>query len=68
MRLSLKACRVNVNATAKEEAEYVGVCTDTILSWEKGKTAPRKAHVMMLLDFFASKGFHVTVNDIRIKP
>lgn len=68
MKLSLKACRVNVNATVKEEAEYIGVCEDTVLNWEKGKTSPRRENVIKLLDFFASKGFYITVNDIRFLP
>lgn len=68
MKLSIKACRVNVNATAKEEAEYIGVCEDTVLNWEKGKSSPRRENVYKMLDFFASKGFPVSLDDIRFLP
>ena len=68
MKLSLKACRVNVNATAKEAATYIGVCKDTVLNWEKGKSSPRKENITKILDFFASKGFPIDLDDIRFMP
>ena len=34
MQLTLKACRTNVKATAREEAEYVGVTEDSVYNWE----------------------------------
>ncbi len=64
MKLTLKACRVNVNATAKEVAEYVGVKEDSVYNWESGKYIPSALNMQKLLEFFESKGFTVTLNNI----
>jgi DNA-binding XRE family transcriptional regulator len=65
MKLSLKACRVNVEATAKEMAAAIGVCEDTIYNWESGKCSPRSKELPKILAFFASRGFDVSVNQIK---
>ncbi len=64
-KLSLKACRVNVEASAKEMAAAVGVTEDTIYNWESGKCAPRAIQMVKVLNFFAEKGFPVSLNDIK---
>ena len=64
MKLTLKACRVNVNATAKEVADYVGVKEDSVYNWECGKYIPSALNMQKLLEFFEGKGFAVTLNDI----
>jgi DNA-binding XRE family transcriptional regulator len=65
VKLSLKACRTNVKATAREEAEYVGVTEDTVYNWESGKYCPNAIHAQKLLQFFEHKGFSVSLNDIN---
>ena len=65
MKLSLKACRTNVEATAKEMAEYVGVTEDTVYTWESGQYAPKANHMIKILAFFAEKGFPVGLNDLK---
>lgn len=65
MKLTLKACRVNVNASAKEMAEFVGVTEDTIYNWESGKYYPRGKQMVKILNFFAAKDFPVSLNDIK---
>ena len=65
MKISLKACRVNVNATAKEMAAVIGVTEDTIYNWESGKGAPRALHMIKILDFFADRGFPISLNNIK---
>ena len=65
MKLSLKACRVNVNASAKEMGYAIGVCEDTIYNWESGKYAPSKAQVDKILKYFADKGFPISINNIK---
>ena len=65
MKLTLKACRTNVNATAKEEADYVGVTEDTIYNWESGKYAPRAKQLNKILAYFASKGLHIDYSEIN---
>lgn len=64
MKLKLKACRVNVDATAKEVADYVGVTEDTVYNWECGKYIPSAFNMQKLLEFFANKGFPVTLDEI----
>lgn len=68
MKLSLKACRVNVNATAKEMGEFVGVSADTIYNWETGKHSPRAAQIPKIIEFFNSKGFPVELNNLNFLP
>lgn len=68
MKLTLKACRTNINASAAEMAKAVGVSEDTIYNWEKGKYAPTGKNMQKILDFFASKNFPVTINDINFLP
>ncbi|MDD6312002.1 MAG: helix-turn-helix transcriptional regulator [Firmicutes bacterium] len=40
MIVSLKAARVNANLTQNDVAKAIGVDKSTIISWEKGRTAP----------------------------
>lgn len=65
MKLTLKACRTNVGATAREVAEYLGVTEDTIYNWECGKYCPKATHMQKLLKFFEERGFAVSLNDIN---
>ena len=68
MKLTLKSCRVNVNATAAEMAKAVGVTEDTVYNWEKGKYAPTARHMQKILEFFASEGFPIEMSNINFLP
>lgn len=68
MKLTLKACRVNVNASAKEMAKYVGVSEDSIYKWEGFKCSPNGKHIAKVLEFFALKGFPVQIDQIKFLP
>lgn len=68
MQITLKSCRINVKATAKEEAKYVGVTEDTIYNWESGKRCPKADQMQKLLRFFAEKGFPVSLDNINFLP
>ena len=68
MKLSLKACRVNVKATAKEMGRALGVSEDTVYNWEAGKYTPRSCQMSKILDFFAERGMTVTIDDINFLP
>lgn len=68
MKLTLKACRANVNATAREEADYVGVTEDTIYNWESGKYCPTAVKMQKILKFYEEKGFVISLNDIIFLP
>lgn len=65
LKWTLKACRVNVQATAKEMADAIGVTEDTVYNWESGKYAPRAKQMSKILDYFASKGLPITLNEIN---
>ena len=65
MKWTLKACRVNIQATAKEMADAIGVTEDTIYNWESGKYAPRAKQMSKILAYFASKGLDITLNEIN---
>lgn len=65
MKLTLKACRVNVRATAKEMADALGVSEDTVYNWEAGKYAPRAQQMSKILNFFAERGMLVKIDDIN---
>jgi len=49
MKLTLKACRVNINASVKEVAKAVGVTEDTVYNWESGKYSPRAKQIIKLI-------------------
>ena len=68
MKLTLKSCRVNVNASAAEMAKAVGVTEDTVYNWESGKYAPTAKNMQKILDFFASKNFPIAYSDINFLP
>lgn len=68
MKLTLKACRMNINASAAEMAKAVGVSEDTIYNWEKGKYAPTAKNMQKILNYFASKNFPVALGDINFLP
>ena len=65
MKLTLKACRTNVDATAKEMADYIGVTEDTVYNWECGKYSPKANHMIKILEFFTERGFPVTLENIK---
>lgn len=68
MRLSLKACRINVNATAEEMGKAIGVSEGTIYNWEAGKYGPKKKQMPKILNFFAEKGMPITLDDLNFLP
>lgn len=68
MKLSLKACRINVGASAADIAGAVGVSVKTVYSWESGRTSPTIAQIPKILDFFQSRNFEIGVNNIRFLP
>lgn len=65
MKISLKACRVNVKASAREMADYIGVTEDTIYNWESGKYSPKAVQMPKIVNFFSSKGFNIKIDDIN---
>ena len=63
--LTLKACRIIANIKADELAAAVGVTVDTLYKWEKGRSFPNAPQMVKIIDFFATKGYIVDVNDIK---
>ena len=68
LKLTLKACRVNVNASAAEMANAIGVTEDTVYNWESGKYSPTSKNMQKILDFFASRNFPIEIGDINFLP
>lgn len=63
--LTLKACRDIAKVEAKEIAEAVGVTVDTIYKWEKSRSFPNAPQLVRIIEFYAEKGYAVTVNEIK---
>ena len=68
MKLTLKACRINVKATAKEMGQALGVSESTIYNWEAGKYAPKRMQLPKILNFFEENGMHITLDDLNFLP
>lgn len=63
MAITLKAARVNANLTQPEAAEKLGVSTDTLRNWEKGKTFPNVQQIKNIEDAYG-----VSYNDLVFLP
>ena len=63
--ITLKSCRITAGIKAEEIAEVAGVTVDTIYKWEKGKSFPNAPQIVKILNFYASKGYVINVNDIN---
>ena len=63
--LTLKACRIIADIKAEALAEAVGITVDTLYKWEKGKSFPDICQMNKIVQYFASKGFSVEVNEIN---
>lgn len=63
-KFTLKAARVNVGLTQKKAAMILGVATETIRNWEKGKSFPRsKKHLDELCQMYG-----ISYDDINFLP
>lgn len=52
IKISLKAARINANKTLNDTANYIGLSTRTIQSYEKGKTIPDYEVAEKLSEFY----------------
>ena len=52
MGMTLKAARVNRNMTQKQAACELGVTSETVRSWEKGKTYPNTEQVRKIEEVY----------------
>lgn len=55
MPITLKAARVNIGLTQEDAAKEAGVKRETLISWEKGKTAPTLPHAKRLAEIYGVK-------------
>lgn len=53
-QISLKAARVNAELTLEQAAEKLGVTKQTMINWEKGRTAPKPAEFEYLCKIYAA--------------
>lgn len=47
----LKRCRLTRKLTQKQAAKLLGVCSNTVLHWEKNQTSPPSASIPAILAF-----------------
>lgn len=52
MGVTLKAARVNRNMTQAQAADKLGVTSETVRSWEKGKTFPNTEQIRKIEDVY----------------
>lgn len=64
MKFGLRVWRTIAGASAKEMATFVGVSTNSIYDWEKGISSPRVNQGNKIVDFLATKGVDICLNDI----
>lgn len=62
MKISLKAYRANVNLSAKEVAEIVGVTEKTIYTWENSEESFMKANLENVIKL--AKVYGISVDDL----
>lgn len=53
LKISLAAARVNAELTQVEVASKMHINKQTLVNWEKGKTAPRPAYFEMLCKMYS---------------
>lgn len=63
--LTLKACRIIANIKVDDLAKAVGVSEDTIYKWEKGRSFPNAPQTVKIINYFAQKGYVVSISDIN---
>lgn len=63
MAITLKAARVNRNLTQPEAAELLGISTDTLRNWEKGKTFPDVQAIKLIEETYG-----VSYNELIFLP
>ena len=63
--ITLKACRIIADIKAEELAQAVGVNTNTIYKWEKGRSFPDAKQMVRIILFFAQKGYLVNMDEIK---
>lgn len=64
MKFRLKVWRAIANASVKDMAAFVGVSQNTVYDWENGRSSPRVNQAKKVVDFFATRGVEVCLNDI----
>lgn len=61
MKITLRAARVNAGLTQSQVSEKLGVSKVTIISWEKGKTRPKKYAIDTLCYIYG-----INIEDLNI--
>ena len=52
LKISLAAARVNVNLKQQDVADVLHVAKSTVISWEKGKSAPSVNQAIKLCEIY----------------
>lgn len=59
LRITLEAARVNRGLTQPSAARKIGVSVQTLINWEKGRTAPTVDYALKLCEVYG-----VTMDDL----
>lgn len=62
IKLTLTAARVNKKMTQQQAAEKIGICRETLINWESGKTFPDAHKLQTLCDLY-----DIPMNNILLK-
>lgn len=55
IKMTLKAARVNAGLSQKEAANKIGVTSDTLGNWERGKSYPNAINIKQIETVYAVK-------------
>lgn len=63
MGITLKAARINANLNQNEAAKLIGVTTETLSNWERGKSFPDVPKIMKI-----EETYKLSYSDIIFLP
>lgn len=55
LKMTLKAARVNAGLSQKEAASKIGVTSDTLGNWERGKSYPNAINIKQIETVYSVK-------------
>lgn len=55
LKMTLKAARVNAGLSQKEAASKIGVTSDTLSNWERGKSYPNAINIKQIETVYSVK-------------
>ena len=59
MRVNMKAARITMNKSIGQVAKELGVCSNTVMNWERGHSEPTAAQFEDFLNYLGLTWEHV---------